>query len=70
MICFEQTLLRVMDAAGFDLVRTRAVPARNCDMALRAVFGSGLEATEASVRDGLANYVADLKRQTGSLLVG
>jgi hypothetical protein len=69
VICFEQTLLRVMNAVGFDIVRTRAVPARNCDTALRAVFGSGLEATEAGVRDGLTRYVADLKGQTGALLV-
>lgn len=69
VICFEQTLLRVIDAAGFDLVRTRAVPARNCDTALRSVFGSGLEATEDSVRGGLTSYVTDLKRQTGGLLV-
>lgn len=69
VICFEQTLLRVMNAVGFDLVRTRVVPARNCDTALRAVFGSGLEATEPGVRDGLTQYVADLRGQTGALLV-
>ena len=70
VICFEQTLLRIIDAIGFDLVRTRVVPARNCDTALRAVFGSGLEATEATVRAGLASYIADLQGQTGDLLVG
>jgi hypothetical protein len=70
VICFEQTLLRVIDAVGFDLVRTRVVPPRNCDTALRAIFGSGLEATEASVQEGLASYVIDLKTQTGGLLVG
>ena len=70
VICFEQTLLRIIDRIGFDLVRTRVVPARNCDTALRAVFGSGLEATEATVRAGLASYIADLQGQTGDLLVG
>jgi len=69
VICFEQTLLRVMNVVGFDFVRNRAVPARNCDMALRAVFGSGLEATEVGVREGLMSYIYDLKGQTGALLV-
>jgi hypothetical protein len=69
VICFEQTVLRVIDGVGFDLVLERVVPARHCDTALRAVFGSGLEATEVGVRAGLRSYIDDLRKQTGRLLL-
>ena len=70
VVCFEQVVLRIIDRMGFDAVRTKVIPARHCDTALRAVFGSGLEAKEGSVRDGLAAYIAHLRGETGSLLVG
>ena len=69
VICFEQTILRVIDGIGFELVLERVVPARHCDIALRAVFGSGLEATEGGVREGLQSYIDALRKQTGSLLL-
>src|SRR5262249_3360836 len=67
VICFEHLVLLAIDHAGFDLVRDRVVPARTCDTALRAVFGSGLQSTEANVRDGLNAYVTDLRNHTGTL---
>ncbi len=69
VICFEQTILRIIDGLGFAPVLTKVVPGRHCDTALRAVFGSGLSATEAGVREGLASYIDDLRRQTLDILI-
>lgn len=69
VVCFEQVILRIIDRSGFTVVREKVIPAFGCDTALRAVFGSGLEATEETVRAGLTSYVTDLRRHTGALLV-
>jgi len=69
VICFEQVVLRLLDHFGFDSMRDKIVPARQCNTALRAVFGSGLDATEDNVRAGLASYIMDLRNQTGALLI-
>lgn len=69
VICFEQVILRIVDQRGFPAILVKVVPARQCDTALRAIFGSGLSATEVGVRSGLASYIDDLRRQTGTLLV-
>ena len=67
--CFEQTMLKVIDGIGFDIVLERVVPARHCDIALRSIFGSGIHARESGVRDGLHSYIGDLRKQTGGLLM-
>jgi hypothetical protein len=69
VICFEQIVLRLLDHFGFDPTRHKLVPARHCDTVLRALFGSGLEATEDNVRSGLASYIMELRNQTGALLI-
>lgn len=69
VVCFEQTILRIIDRLGFAAVLAKVVPGRHCDMSLRAVFGSGLSATEAGVREGLSSYIEDLRRQTRDLLL-
>ncbi|MCY2965390.1 MAG: hypothetical protein NT069_17450 [Planctomycetota bacterium] len=68
VVCFEQIILRIIDQSGFDAARSKIIPGSNCDTALRAVFGSGLESTEENVRTGLQSYIRDLRRETGSLL--
>ena len=68
VVCFEQVVLRLIDQFGFDLVHARVAPARDCDTALRIVFGSGLTAAEQGVRDGLGSYINDLRGRTGGLL--
>jgi hypothetical protein len=70
VLCFEQVILRLIDGLGFNPIRDKVVPARDCDTALRAVFGSGLDATEDNVRAGLTSYINHLRSQTGALLVG
>lgn len=69
VICFEQTILRIIDRMGFAPVLEKVVPARHCDTGLRAVFGSGLSATESGVREGLSSYIENLRRQTFEILV-
>jgi hypothetical protein len=69
VICFEQIIRKTIDHAGFALVRDKIVPARDCDTALRAVFGSGVEATEGNVLAGLDSYIAELRSLPVCLLV-
>jgi hypothetical protein len=68
ILCFEQIVLRCIDHVGFELVRSKIVPASDCDTALRAAFGSGLEAQEESVTRCLISYIEHLRRETGQLL--
>jgi hypothetical protein len=68
VVCLEQLVQRCIDHHGFEPVKRKIVPARECDKALRAIFGSGLTASENGVRDGLGSYVESLRSTTGSLL--
>ena len=69
VICFEQVLIRIHASFGFDHLRDKVVPVVDCDTALRAVFGSGLDAVEGIVLAGFASYIRHLRNETGSLLV-
>jgi hypothetical protein len=69
VMCFEQIMVRIMNRYGFELLRNHAVPAVDCDIALSAVFGSGLSAVEANVRHGFTSYIEHLRRECGELLV-
>lgn len=69
VICFEQIVMRIIDHSGFDLVRSRVIPTCDCDTVLRVAFGSGLEATEESVRRSLTVYTGYLRNETGPLLI-
>lgn len=69
VVCFEQTVLRIIDRLGFVPTLAKVVSGRHCDTALRAVFGSGLSAIESGVREGLSSYIEDLRRQTFDILV-
>ena len=41
VVCFEQIICRIIDAAGFEVVRAKVLPVlQTCDTALRAAFGS------------------------------
>jgi hypothetical protein len=69
IICFEQIVVRLIDRYGFVSILNKIVPGRDCDTALRAIFGSGLSATEEQVRGGLESYINHLRKDTGALLV-
>lgn len=68
VLCLEQIIQKCIDQIGFDMVKDKVVPARACDKALTAIFGSGLIAKAASVDEGLTSYINDLRSNTGKLL--
>jgi hypothetical protein len=61
VVCFEQIMCKIIGHLGFPKVKEKIVPARICDMALRAAFGSGEDATEENVLAALQSYVAELQ---------
>jgi hypothetical protein len=61
VICLEQIVKRVIQHFGFSYVKDRVVPARACDTALSAVFGSGWDATEPNVLAALDSYINELR---------
>jgi hypothetical protein len=69
VVCFEQIIHRIVDHHGFESVRAKLIAGRESDRVLAILLGSGLDASEATVREGLASYVNDLRRGTGTLLV-
>lgn len=44
VICFEQAIAQLIKIKGFEVIRDKVTPARECDVALKAAFGSGLSA--------------------------
>jgi hypothetical protein len=69
VICFEQVVLLLIRRLGFELVKERVVPMRECDKALWACFGSGDRATEENVVVNLEDYIEGLRREAPGLLV-
>jgi len=68
VVCFEMVLARVVDTFGFDAVRPKLIAGRECDRGLALWLGSGLDATEAGFREGLASYLNDARKVSGDLL--
>jgi hypothetical protein len=68
VVCFEQVIWKILECKGFDAVRDKIILGRECDKVLAIILGSGLDASEASVREGLISYIDDLRKQTGLLL--
>ena len=60
VFCFEEIVRHIIHHFGFQQVRVRLAAGRACDTALRAMFGSGNDATESNVMDGLASYIDEL----------
>jgi hypothetical protein len=69
VICLEQIVRRVIGHFGFAHAREKVVPARACDTALRAVFGSGFDAAEENVLIGLDSYINELETLPVGLLI-
>jgi hypothetical protein len=69
VVCLEQLIQQCINHHGFDSVKNRIVPARECDTALKAIFGSGLQASEGGVKEGLESYIYNLRSSVGDLLV-
>lgn len=66
--CLEQLILKDIHAYGFEVVRDKIVPVRDCDTAIKAVFGSGSASTLENSLATLNNYIQELRAETGNLL--
>ena len=69
IICPEQIIARLIPHLRLNEVCRRVVPVRDCDKSLKSALGSGLQATEESVRRSLASHITDIRSETGNLLV-
>lgn len=68
IICLEQIVKRLIQHFGFLYVKNRIVPARACDTALSAAFGSGWDTTEPNVLAALDSYINELRSLPINLL--
>ncbi|AFZ44349.1 hypothetical protein PCC7418_2193 [Halothece sp. PCC 7418] len=66
--CLEQLVLKNIDYYGFEWVREQIVPVRDCDRAIKAVFGSGDQSSSCNAIPTLKQYIEDIRATTGSLL--
>lgn len=66
--CLEQLILKAINVYGFEAVRDKIVPVRDCDTAIKSVFGSGSASTPDNSLATLNGYIAELRAQTGKLL--
>lgn len=66
--CLEQLVLKNIDCYGFDFIRNQIVPVRDCDRAIKAVFGSGEQSSSCNAIPTLKQYIEDIRATTGSLL--
>jgi hypothetical protein len=69
VICLEQIVTRVIAHFGFSYVKDKVVPARACDTALRAAFGSGDAAMESNVLVALDGYIDELRSLAVDVLI-
>ena len=66
--CLEQLVLRNIEADGFETIRDLIVPVRECDTAIKSVFGSGFKSTPENSLATLKNYIEECQQEAGNLL--
>jgi len=66
--CFEQIVVLLIGAVGFEFIVIRISPALACDGVLRLCFSNGSNSDPKTVLEGLASYIRDLRSHTGDLL--
>ena len=62
VLILEQLILAMISTLGFQDVKARALNGVWCDTAIRASFGSGLDAEESNVVSTLQSYVEDINK--------
>lgn len=67
-LCLEQLILKGIETYGFEIVRDKIVPVRECDQAMKVVFGSGNFSTLENSLATLESYIETLRAETGTLL--
>ena len=66
--CLEQLVLRNIEADSFETITDLIVPVRECDKAIKNVFGSGLQSTPENSLATLKNYIEECRQEAGNLL--
>lgn len=66
--CLEQLVLRNIESDGFETIRDLIVPVRECDKAIKNVFGSGLNSTSENSLTTLKIYIEECRQEAGNLL--
>ncbi|NJK35289.1 MAG: hypothetical protein HC919_10200 [Oscillatoriales cyanobacterium SM2_2_1] len=69
VVCLEQAILGAIALKGFDYVKERIVPFKDCDKALKAAFGSGGRSEQPNTISVLQDYIAEIKQDCPDLLV-
>lgn len=61
--CLEQVVLKNIDNLGFEDVRDRIVSVRDCDKAIKVVFGSGDQTEKEAAIATLKTYINELNTE-------
>jgi hypothetical protein len=68
VICLEQIICKLITVQGFESVREKVVPARDCDQVLKSAFGSGSKSECQNVLKTLNDYIDDLCEISNNIL--
>jgi hypothetical protein len=68
VICLEQIVIHSLSSYPFEILRSKIVPARECDTAVKVAFGSGNQADLSHAIGALDAYISELRAKTGNLL--
>ena len=66
--CLEQLVLKNIEADGFETIKELIVPVRECDKAIKNIFGSGLKSTYENSLVTLKSYIEECRQEAGNLL--
>ncbi|MCW3058274.1 MAG: hypothetical protein JWQ02_95 [Capsulimonas sp.] len=69
VVCLEYVIRLIITRHGFEYVRDRIVPERECNTSMKTVFGSGRLATLENVLASLEYKLRELVEETGDLLL-
>lgn len=68
VICLEQVIWALIKDKGFKTIRDKVVPVCECDTALKAIFGSDVQAEEKHCLATLFGYLGELEQDCPELL--
>lgn len=69
VICLEQLIYKLIIDTDFEVIRSKVVPVRDCDTALKVAFGSGDRAEQPNVIWALEEQIKELNQECPNLLI-
>ncbi|GBF79202.1 hypothetical protein [Aphanothece sacrum] len=66
--CLEQLVLKDIEIYGFNYIKDKIYPVRDCDTNIKHIFGYSVEASEDRVIEDLKKSIITLRKETGNLL--